>query len=129
MFKTYHSTPEHNIESILSNGFQKRYGNNYGLTFGDGIYTTSSILYASTYNIECDKILLCEIVTDNYLKLTSYEYRRMSRKKYLLEKYDLIIITDCDEYVCKILETIKVIDVLNIKREIENNQVKSVSVI
>ena len=58
---TYHSTLEKNISDILKNGFKENFGKGFGSTFGNGIYTSPDIKYVSTYNIECDKILVCKI--------------------------------------------------------------------
>lgn len=127
-FTTYHSTTDDNIPGILENGFEPRFGQNYGLTFGDGIYTTSSMLYASTYNIESNKLLVCEIVTDNVREMTLKEYIRL-KKKHVLDSFDLVIITDCDEYISKNLNTIRVVDVVQIERKFNGSMLDEVSVV
>ena len=115
---TYHSTSECNIESILLNGFQDRFGECYGLTFGKGVYTTTDLKYASSYNIECDKILECEIVTENTIELNVKEYKK-NIKRIEKENPDLVVIKDASEFVCKNLCKIRVISVLTVEKVLE----------
>ena len=119
----YHSTPEKNISSILENGFKENFGKCFGSTFGRGIYTSPDLKYVSTYNIDCNKILVCKIKTDNVKILTIRDFLYFNRKhKKLLEDLDLLIISDANEYVCKNVSCISVIDVITIDRVYKKNE-------
>jgi hypothetical protein len=128
IYTTYHSTPECNIESIIKNGFQERFGSCYGLTFGSGVYTTTDIKYASSYNIECDKILECEISSEKTISLKTREYKKnINRIKQ--EEPDLVVINDATEYVCKNLKKIRVVSVITVKKIIMNEVLQGVEII
>lgn len=114
-YTTYHSTLDSNIESILVNGFKDRFGSCYGLTFGKGVYTTSDIKYAASYNIECNKILECEIVSDRTIEMDVREYKK-NIKRITTEEPDLVVIKDANEFVCKNLSKIRVVAVLTVEK-------------
>lgn len=116
IFHTYHSRSESSIPDILKNGFQEKFigkKGGFGLLFGSGIYTTTNLKYVSTYHPTCNKVLLCEINTENYKEIDSKDY---AKNKHEFRDLDLLIIKDIDEYVCKNLEVIKVIKVLTVDK-------------
>jgi hypothetical protein len=118
----YHSTSEKNISDILINGFKENFGKGFGTTFGNGIYTSPDIKYVSTYNIECDKILVCKIKPVKTKKINIKEFLYLKRKyKNELENLDLLIISDANEYICKNVNCIRVIQVITIDRIIKKN--------
>ena len=122
-FITYHSTSEKNIPGILKNGFKENFGKCFGSTFGNGIYTSPDLKYVSTYNIDCDKILVCKIKTDNVKTLTVRDFLYFNRKhKKLLEDLDLLIISDANEYVCKNVSCISVIQIMTVERVFKKNE-------
>lgn len=124
-FTTYHSRSEKNAFNILENGFQEEFigkKGGFGLIFGKGIYTTTNLKYASMYHPSCNKILVCKIETDNFKTMTNKEYLKMRKKeKEKLEEYDLLIIEDLDEYVCKDVNKIKVKKMIVVNKIFENN--------
>jgi hypothetical protein len=132
-FTTYHSRSEKNAFDILENGFQEKFigkKGGFGLIFGKGVYTSTNLKYVCTYHPDCDKILVCEINTDNFKKMTSKEYTKLRKKdREELESYDLLIIEDLDEYVCKDLNKIKVKEMIKVKKIFENNLLISFNVI
>ncbi len=116
IYHTYHSRSECNIPDILENGFNEKFigkKGGFGLIFGRGIYTTTNLKYVSTYHPSCNKILLCEINTENYKEIELKDYKK---NKFDFENVDLLIIKDVDEYVCKNLDIIKVIAVLTVNK-------------
>jgi len=116
IFHTYHSTSEDSISNILENGFQEKFigkKGGFGLIFGHGIYTTTNLKYVSMYHPSCNKILVCEINTENYKEIEMKDYKN---KKNKFEDIDLLILTDIDEYVCKNINIIKVIKVLTVDK-------------
>ena len=122
-FITYHSTSEKNIPDILKNGFKENFGKGFGSTFGNGVYTSPDLKYVSTYNVDCDKILVCKIKTDNVKTLTVRDFLYFNRKhKKLLEDLDLFIISDVNEYVCKNVSCISVIQVMTVERIFKKNE-------
>ena len=128
LFTTYHSRSEKNCFDILENGFQEKFigkKGGFGLIFGRGIYTTTNLKYASMYHPDCNKMLVCEIDTNNFIKMTMKDYN--NRKKEL-EDYDLLIIEDMDEYICKNVKKIKVKEMLVVKKVFENNTLKDVEI-
>jgi hypothetical protein len=118
----YHSTSEKNISSILKNGFSQNWGKGFGSTFGNGIYTSPELKYAATYNIDDDKILVCKIRTDNVKTMTLKEFSYQKKRKRDLDKFDLLIISDCNEYICKNPRCISVISAIKIKRIMKKNK-------
>jgi hypothetical protein len=126
-FIAYHSTTEKNIPDILKNGFKENFGKCFGSTFGNGVYTSPDLKYVCTYNIDCNKILVCKIKTDKIKTMTTREFLYFNRKhKKLLEDLDLLIISDANEYVCKNVSCISVIQLMTVERifkKNENNQV------
>lgn len=127
-FTVYHSTMEKNIASILSNGFQDRFGSCYGLTFGRGVYTTSDLKYAASYNIECDKILECEINPVSVMEMNTREYKK-NVKRIKTEEPDLVIIKDAREFVCRNLSVIRVVAILNVEKLILDDKLVEVNVL
>ena len=120
---TYHSTLEKNISDILENGFKENFDKGFGTTFGNGIYTSPNIKYVSTYNIECDKILVCKINANKIKNINIKEFLYLKRKyKNKLEELDLLIISDANEYICKNINCIKVIQVITINKIIKMNK-------
>ncbi len=116
IFHTYHSRSECNIPDILENGFNEKFigkKGGFGLIFGHGIYTTTNLKYVSMYHPSCDKILLCEINTENYIEIELKDYTKKNNK---FEEVDLLIIKDADEYVCKNLDIIKVTEILTVDK-------------
>jgi hypothetical protein len=119
----YHSTSQKNISDILKNGFKENFGKGFGTTFGNGIYTSPDIKYVSTYNIECDKILVCKIKPGKTKKINIKEFLYLKRKyKNELENLDLLIILDANEYICKNVNCIMVIQVITIDRIIKKDK-------
>jgi hypothetical protein len=119
----YHSTVEKNISDILKNGFKENFGKGFGTTFGNGIYTSPDIKYVSTYNIECNKILVCKIKPIKIKKVNIKEFLYLKRKyKNELEDLDLLIISDANEYICKNVNCIRVIQVITIDRIIKKDK-------
>ena len=120
---TYHSTLEKNISDILKNGFKENFGKGFGSTFGNGIYTSPDIKYVSTYNIECNKILVCKIKPNKIKNINIKEFLYLKRKyKNKLEELDLLIISDANEYICKNVNCVRVIQVITINRIIKKNK-------
>jgi hypothetical protein len=116
IFHTYHSRSERNIPDILENGFNEKFigkKGGFGLIFGRGIYTTTNLKYVSMYHPSCNKILLCEIDTENYVEIELKDYTKNKKK---FEEVDLLIIKDAEEYICKNLDIIKVTKVLTVDK-------------
>ena len=122
---TFHGTSKENLLSILTNGFSSNFGKGYGSTFGKGIYSTPCIKYASCYT-ETDKLLLCEIQSGLTLKLRKKEVLHRKNKNI---KYDLLIIDDCDEYLCSKTDNIKPIGILIVNKKWNGDTLIDVEVV
>ena len=135
IFTTYHSRSEKNILDILKNGFQEKYigqKGGFGNIFGPGVYTSTNLKYVSTYHPECNKIIVCEIDTNNYqiMNITEFQKYRKRDKEYL-DSLDLLIIGDNEdnyEYVCKNLKKIRAIKVIRVEKIFDNNLLKFVKI-
>lgn len=122
IFTVYHSRSEGNIPSIVEHGFQEKFigqKGGFGLIYGRGVYTSDNLKYVSTYHPTCNKVIVCEIVTDNYIRIKSKDYNKKNRKKY--EDYDLLIVEDMNEYVCKNLEKIRIKEVITVKKTFDHD--------
>jgi len=128
-FIAYHGTDEKNIPSIFLNGFDPKIKSGYGSIFGSGVYLTPDLKYASTYS-DCDKVLICKIITDKYITVTQhFAQSHFNKKNYdeIKSKYDLIIVEDQNdknipvEYVCLDYTKVKVIGLKIIEKIIEEH--------
>lgn len=129
IFTVYHSRSERNIPSLLEHGFQEKFigqKGGFGLIYGRGVYTSDNLKYVSTYHPVCNKVIVCEINTDNYITIKSKDYTKKSRKKY--EDYDLVIVEDMNEYVCKNLDTIRIKEVITVRKTFEKDMLVDVSI-
>lgn len=129
IFNTYHSTSEKNIPSLLEHGFQDKFigqKGGFGLIYGRGVYTSQNLKYVSTYHPECNKVIMCEINTDNYITIRAKDYTKKSRWRY--EDYDLLIVEDINEYVCKNLEKIKITEVISVRKTFEKDMLVDVRI-
>jgi len=122
---TFHGTSEENLLSILKNGFSCNFGKGYGSAFGKGIYSTPCIKYASCYT-ETNKLLVCEIQSSLTLKLLKKEVLHRKNKNI---KYDLLIIDDCDEYLCSKTHNIKPIGILIVNKKWDGDTLIDVEVV
>jgi hypothetical protein len=128
--KTYHGTDSKNLYSILKQGFDlKKSGINFGSTFGNGIYTTPNIPYASTYitnnNSELYQLIICEVDCLSSIIIN----KPLKKSKYNKIKEDVIIIDYNSEILCKNKTKIKVIGILQIKKIMDNNTLIKVEII
>lgn len=136
IFITYHSRSEKNITDIIENGFQEKYigqKGGFGTIFGKGVYTSTNLKYVSTYHPNCNKILVCQISTNNYEIMSISEFKKCLKKNQeYLDHLDLIIIGDNEdnyEYVCKNLKKISVIKVLTVEKKFVNGVLREVKII
>jgi hypothetical protein len=121
-FTTFHGTDSINLASILKDGFLKKFiGGNYGSTFGPGIYSSSDPKYASTYG-NSNILIICRIrVTEDKLNVvTKYQTKRKDYKK-TIQDFDLIIISDADEYLCSNPEVIVPIGIAIVEKTIQDD--------
>jgi hypothetical protein len=100
----YHGTTYENaigITSTMTFDISKT-GENWGNTFGPGIYFTPNIETAKVYAGKTGVVLMCDIVANGYQLKRNYSVsNRNDRReiKRLLRENECIISKDMDEYI------------------------------